>query len=56
LRPPAASISARTLPDGGNGAGIDVARLESLRRKGLAVSGKLGFTVTGSGTLDDPRF
>jgi translocation and assembly module TamB len=39
-----------------NGAGIDVARLESLRRKGLAVSGKLGFTVTGSGTLDDPRF
>ena len=39
-----------------SGAGIDVARIESLRRKGLAVTGKLGFTVTGSGTLDDPRF
>ena len=37
------------------GAGLDVARIEFLRRKGLAVTGKLGFTVQGSGTLDDPR-
>jgi translocation and assembly module TamB len=37
------------------GAGIDLARIEWLRRKGLAVTGKLGFTVAGSGTLDDPR-
>ncbi len=38
-----------------NGSGIDVARIEALRRAGLTVSGKLGFTVKGSGTLDDPR-
>jgi translocation and assembly module TamB len=37
------------------GTGIDVARIEWLRRKGLTVTGKLGFTVLGSGTLDDPR-
>jgi translocation and assembly module TamB len=37
------------------GAGIDVARIEWLRRKTLALTGKLGFTVTGSGTLDDPH-
>jgi translocation and assembly module TamB len=37
------------------GAGIDVARLETLRRHGLAMTGKLGFTVQGAGTLDDPR-
>jgi translocation and assembly module TamB len=37
------------------GAGIDMARIEFLRRKGLAVTGKLGFTVQGSGTRDDPR-
>jgi translocation and assembly module TamB len=38
------------------GAGIDVARIEALRRKSVAVTGKLGFTVQGSGTFDDPRF
>jgi translocation and assembly module TamB len=37
------------------GSGIDVARIEALRSKGLTVSGKLGFTVRGSGTFDDPR-
>src|ERR1035437_6733084 len=37
------------------GAGIDVARLEILRRHGLAMTGKLGFTVQGTGTIDDPR-
>jgi len=30
-----------------NGAGIDVARIEALRRMGLAVTGQLGFTVKG---------
>jgi translocation and assembly module TamB len=35
--------------------GIDMTRLESLRRQGLTVTGKLGFTVQGYGTLDDPR-
>jgi len=36
------------------GAGIDVARLDWLRHQGLAVTGKLGFSVKGSCTLDDP--
>jgi translocation and assembly module TamB len=36
-------------------AGIDVAKIEALRHQGLDVTGKLGFTVLGSGTLDDPR-
>jgi translocation and assembly module TamB len=38
-----------------NGAGIEVARIEALRRIGVAVTGKLGFTVKGEGTLEDPR-
>jgi translocation and assembly module TamB len=37
------------------GSGIDVARIQWLQRKKIAVTGKLGFSVTGSGTLDDPR-
>jgi translocation and assembly module TamB len=37
------------------GSGIDLTRIEALRSKGLAVSGELGFTLRGSGTLDDPR-
>jgi translocation and assembly module TamB len=35
--------------------GIDVSRLEFLHKSGLAVTGKLGFSVAGFGTLDDPR-
>jgi translocation and assembly module TamB len=38
-----------------SGAGIEVARIEALRRMGVAVTGKLGFTVKGEGTLEDPR-
>ncbi|MGA3159609.1 MAG: translocation/assembly module TamB domain-containing protein [Terracidiphilus sp.] len=37
------------------GAGIDMARIEALRRHGLAMTGKMEFTVQGTGTLDDPR-
>jgi len=37
------------------GAAIDVARIEWLHRKGLEVTGNLGFSVQGSGTVDDPR-
>jgi translocation and assembly module TamB len=36
------------------GVGIDMARIEALRRKGLAVTGKLGFTIQGSCMIDDP--
>jgi translocation and assembly module TamB len=37
------------------GTGIDVARIEWLHQQGLSVTGKMGFSVLGSGTLDDPR-
>jgi translocation and assembly module TamB len=37
------------------GEGIDVARIDTLRRYGLAMTSKMGFTVQGTGTLDDPR-
>jgi translocation and assembly module TamB len=37
------------------GTGIDVARIGALRNHGLEVTGKLGFTVSGSGTFDDPH-
>jgi translocation and assembly module TamB len=38
------------------GTGLDIASIEWLKRKGLVATGKLGFTVQGSGTTDDPRF
>jgi len=37
------------------GTAINVARIDLLHRKGLDVTGKLGFSVEGSGTVDDPR-
>ena len=37
------------------GAGIDIAKIETLRRQDSEATGTLGFSVTGSGTLDDPR-
>jgi translocation and assembly module TamB len=37
------------------GEGIDMAHLENLRRRGLAMTGKMGFTVQGNGSIDDPR-
>jgi translocation and assembly module TamB len=36
-------------------AGFDLSRIEWLRHHGLAITGKLGFSVAGSGTFDDPR-
>ena len=36
-------------------AGFDLSRLEWLGRNGLVVTGRLGFSIAGSGTLDDPR-
>jgi translocation and assembly module TamB len=36
------------------GVDIDVAKIERLQQQGLDITGKLGFTVLGSGTLDDP--
>jgi translocation and assembly module TamB len=36
-------------------AGLDVANIERMHRAGENVSGKLGFTATASGTIDEPR-
>jgi len=35
--------------------GFDLSRLQALSSRGLAVTGKLGFSIAGSGTFDDPR-
>ena len=48
-------LSSRRFQLDAKGAGIDVARIETLRRNGLVMTGKLGFTVQGAGTFDDPR-
>lgn len=37
------------------GSGIDISRVESIRRKGWNTSGKLAFTARGAGTFDDPQ-
>jgi translocation and assembly module TamB len=37
------------------GSVIDVARIETVHRQDPGATGMLGFTVAGSGTLDDPR-
>jgi translocation and assembly module TamB len=37
------------------GSGIEMGNIHRLRQAGLTVAGKLGFSVTGSGTLDDPH-
>ena len=37
------------------GAGIDIAKIQALNRDDPESAGRLGFSVSGSGTLDDPR-
>ena len=34
---------------------LDIAHLDLLRRKGISATGKLGFTLAGAGSFDDPR-
>ena len=48
-------LNSRRFQVDAKGSAIDVAKIESLRREGAGATGNLGFTVTGSGTLDDPR-
>jgi translocation and assembly module TamB len=38
-----------------SGSGIDLARVDWMRRRDLDISGKLDLSLTGSGTLEDPR-
>jgi translocation and assembly module TamB len=36
-------------------AGVDLSRIQRLQQAEIAVAGNLGFSLTGAGTLDDPR-
>jgi translocation and assembly module TamB len=48
-------LNSRRFQVDANGAGINVAKIESLRRQDPDATGTLGFSVTGSGTVEDPR-
>ncbi|MGH9600718.1 MAG: translocation/assembly module TamB domain-containing protein, partial [Terracidiphilus sp.] len=64
LSEPAGSISAagsydmasRRFTVNASGADIDLARIGLLKRRNLDATGQLRFSVSGSGTPDDPRF
>jgi translocation and assembly module TamB len=49
------NLQSRRFQLNAQGAGIDASRIEILRRRGLAVTGKLGFTAQGTGTFGDPH-
>ncbi len=48
-------IRSRRFQADAHGAGIDIAKIERLRSLGQTVAGRLGFSVTASGTVDDPQ-
>jgi translocation and assembly module TamB len=48
-------LNARRFQIDAKGAGIDVAKFETVQRQGIDITGKLGFTAQLSGTSDDPR-
>jgi translocation and assembly module TamB len=48
-------LKARRFEVDTHGSGIDVAKIGSLSRAGVEATGKLGFSVSGSGSIDDPR-
>jgi translocation and assembly module TamB len=48
-------LNSRSFQVDAKGAGIDIAKIEALRRQDSDAAGTLGFSVTGSGTLEDPR-
>ncbi len=48
-------IKARRFQVDAKGTGIDISKIDWLRRQGWAATGKMGFSVRGSGASDDPR-
>jgi len=48
-------LSSRQFQLDARGEGIDVARIETLSNQGLAMTGRMGFSVQGTGSIDDPR-
>ena len=47
------NLASRHFQLNANGSGIDISKIESLRNN-MEATGKLGFSVVGSGTMDDP--
>jgi len=48
-------LNSRQFQVDAHGSGIDLARIEALQRQGLPATGKLSFSMLGSGTPGDPR-
>jgi len=48
-------LKSRRFQGSAAGAGIDIAKIENLNHQQLGAVGKLGFSVSGSGTNDDPQ-
>ncbi len=48
-------LDSRQFQIAAQGAGIDVSNIKRLQSAGAAVNGMLGFSISGSGTFDDPR-
>jgi translocation and assembly module TamB len=48
-------LNSRNFQIDAKGAGIDIAKIEALHRQDPDATGKLSFSLAGSGTLDDPR-
>ena len=47
-------LKSRRFQGNASGTGIDIAKIENLKHQ-LDAAGKLGFSVSGSGTIDDPQ-
>jgi translocation and assembly module TamB len=48
-------LQSRRFQFNAQGAGIDVSRIQRLQQAGVPVTGMLGFSLTGTGTPDDPH-
>jgi translocation and assembly module TamB len=48
-------IKSRSMQVDAKGAGIDIAKLENIQRREIDATGKLNFSLTGSGTPEDPH-
>ena len=49
------NLKSRVFQVDAKGAGLDISRIDWLHRQGWPASGKLAFSVRGSGVLDDPQ-
>ncbi|HUV70594.1 MAG TPA: translocation/assembly module TamB domain-containing protein [Terracidiphilus sp.] len=49
------SLKSRHFQIDAHAANLDIAKIDALRQQGWSATGKLGFSVSGSGTFDDPQ-